>query len=33
MQQLVQLATTQTMLAKKQLGVSGEAIGDLYSAV
>ena len=33
MNQLVQLATTQTMLAKKQLGVSGEAVGDLYSSV
>ena len=33
MNQLVQLATTQTVLAKKQLGVSGEAVGDLYSSV
>ena len=33
MNQLVQLATTQTMLAKKQLGVTGENVGDLYGAV
>jgi|MDTC01.1.fsa_nt_gb hypothetical protein len=33
MNQLVQIATTQTMIAKKQLGVSGEQIGDLYASV